>query len=176
MTPATRAWTTCVAGPAAPSCRPALAEGGGIHPAATAPPALAHRHLVPEHLRDVLLPLLDHRRLQPLPRPLGNPRDAEATRGGNRRGAGTGEVSRRESADHQRQRSAVRGQGLQGVPPPLRADPRTDLALLSAEQGSCFILHLFGTIGDKRGEGCAFREFAAVFFWLAPLRCSPLQH
>ena len=37
-------------------------------------------------------------------------------------------------ADHLRQRAAVHRQGLQGVHPALRHDPRADLALLPAEQ------------------------------------------
>ena len=37
-------------------------------------------------------------------------------------------------ADHHRQRPAVRRQGLQGVHPHLRHDPRQDVALLSPEQ------------------------------------------
>ena len=42
--------------------------------------------------------------------------------------------SRRPATDHQRQRSAVHRQGLQGVHPPDGHDPRAHLALLSAEQ------------------------------------------
>ena len=53
-----------------------------LRPAPAAPRALARRCQLPQHRRHLLLPLLRPRRLQPLHRPLGNPRE----NGGNRRG------------------------------------------------------------------------------------------
>ena len=45
---------------------------------------------------------------------------------GDDRATGSREVPRRDAADHQRQRTAVHRQGLQGVHPPLRHDARAD--------------------------------------------------
>ena len=55
--------------------KPSL-KGQGLRAAAAAPRALARRCLVHQHRRDVLLPVQPPRRLQPVHRPLGDPRDA----------------------------------------------------------------------------------------------------
>ena len=52
----------------------ALAQGHRLPAAAQAPSALARRHLLPQYHRHVLLPVQPARRLQPLHRPLGDPR------------------------------------------------------------------------------------------------------
>ena len=59
---------------ARPTLGQALEKGHGLRPAPAAPPALAHRHQLPQHRRHVLLPHQHPRRLQPLHRPLGHPR------------------------------------------------------------------------------------------------------
>ena len=108
-------------------------KGKGFHQPSRAP-SLAHRLQSPEHLRHLLPYLQHHRRLQPLRGALGNPRDDVHPGRGNCGATGAGEVPRRKSADDLRQRTTIRRQGLQAVHPPLRHDPRHDLALLSAEQ------------------------------------------
>ena len=74
-------------------------------------------------------------RMQPLHRPLGNPRVDD--RGAESKSScnGRGRSSPRPSADHLRQRPAVHRQGLQGVHPPRRHDPCADFTLLSASNG-----------------------------------------
>ena len=54
-----------------------------LRPAPESPPALARRCQLPQHRRHVLFPLLHPRRLQPLHRPLGNPRKNGGSRRGN---------------------------------------------------------------------------------------------
>jgi hypothetical protein len=65
------------------SNRDTLPQGEGIRAAPAAPRALARRCLLPQHLRDLLLLVQHPRRLQPLRRALGDPRDDEGSRGGD---------------------------------------------------------------------------------------------
>ena len=75
----------------------------------------------------LLLPLLRPRRLQPIHRPLGNPRQNGGIRRANHHPTRPRKGSRPDAADHLRQRAAIHRQGLQGVHPRLRHDPRQDL-------------------------------------------------
>ena len=63
-------------------------------PAAAAARALAHRRRVPEHRRNVLLPVLRPRRLQPRDRALGDPRVDDGSRMSSASCSGPGEASR----------------------------------------------------------------------------------
>src|SRR5512135_3714869 len=69
-----------------------LEEGSGVRATPASPRALARRRLVHPRRRDVLLPLQSARRLQPVPRPLGDPRDDDRGRGGDDHPAGAGTV------------------------------------------------------------------------------------
>ena len=103
-------------------------KGTGFHQPHKTPRTLAHRHQLHQHPRHVLLPDDDPRRLQPLHRALGDsPLDDGARRTGGA-SAGEREVSPRNAADHQRQRVAVFGEGLQGVHSHLRDDARANVA------------------------------------------------
>ena len=59
--------------------KPSL-KGQGLRAAAASPRALARRRLVHQHRRHVLLPLQPARRLQPVHRPLGDPREHDRGR------------------------------------------------------------------------------------------------
>ena len=109
-------------------------KGTGFVQPLRAPRALAHRHLLPQPRRHVLLPVLDPRRRQPRHRALGDPRVDDRGRRRVHPAARPRAVSRRAAAHHLGQRPAVHRQGLQGVHPPHRHDPRPDLALLPAVQ------------------------------------------
>jgi hypothetical protein len=66
-------------------------------------PLAAHEHWhVDVSYWHVLLPDQHPGRIQPLPRPLGDPRAEDRGRRRNDRAAGLGEASRRKAADHQR--------------------------------------------------------------------------
>ena len=92
--------------------------------AARRPRALARRRQLRQHLRHVLLSRERPRRLQPVHRPLGTARINEGVRRRDRPATGPGKVPRRSAPHHHRQRPAVHRQGLQGVHPALRHDPR----------------------------------------------------
>src|SRR5712691_9214000 len=94
--------------------------------------ALAHRCFLPEHRRNVLLPVQHPGRLQPVHRELEHP--GVDDRGGYRDhpARGEGAVPGSSAPDHLGQRAAVHCQGLQGVHSDLRHDSRPHLAVLPA--------------------------------------------
>lgn len=78
-----------------------------LRAAATAPRTLACGCQLPQHRRHLLRPRRRPRRLPPLYRPLGNPREHGGIRRGNHQPARPRTIRRRPAADHQRQRPAV---------------------------------------------------------------------
>src|SRR6266446_4488857 len=112
--------------------RQAVEQGEGLSAASGTAPALARGYLLPQSGGDVLLPLQRAGRLQPLPGALGNPRSDDRSRSRDHRAAGAGAVPSGLSPHYLRQRAAVHRPRLQGIHPPVRHDPRANLAVLSA--------------------------------------------
>jgi putative transposase len=107
-------------------------KGTGFAQAAGSASALAHRCFLPQHRRDVLLPVQHPGRFQPVHRELGHPGVDDRGRHRDHIAGSEGEVPGSAASHHLGQRPAVHRQGLQGVHSDLGNDARPNLAVSPA--------------------------------------------